>query len=273
MTTVLIRTTVATLVAYLGAATGALVGNAARAHLTLLVNIALGALLAVTLLDIIPDARALVSWPQLLLGVASGYLLFWVIGRYVYPVCPACAHDAADKTKQMLGRMLVLLMIALGVHSTMDGVAVVVGDKIAGGVNVPVFLAVSLHKFPEGLALVLLLIGAGYGRMRAFLTTLAIEATTELGGLIAVFAVTSMSKLWLGLTFANVGGGFLYLVVSAFAFLQHPRVDHGHGDPEHGHTHAQESVEGHSALARLAASGLSFTATGALILASRVLVH
>lgn len=280
---VLMRTTVATIVAYLGAATGAALGSAISRHLTLLVNAALGALLAVTLLDIIPDAHVLVSSIYLLvLSIVLGYGLFWLIGRYVYPVCPACSLDQANRTKQMLSRMLVLLMIALGIHSTMDGVAVVVGDDIVHGVNVPVFLAVSLHKYPEGMALVLLLIGAGYSRMRAFLWALAIEATTELGGLAAVLALVlhHVSRLWLGLTFAFVGGGFLYLVINAFIFIQNPHASHAPAhDHEDGHHHEHERGAdhehrpAHSVFVRFAAGGVSFAATGALILASHVLVH
>ena len=59
----------------------------------------------------------------------------------------------------------------------MDGVAVVVGDAVAGRPNLALLLAVSFHKFPEGLALALLLLGAGYSRRTALLWTLGIEST------------------------------------------------------------------------------------------------
>ena len=177
MTFLLLRSTLATLIAFGGGALGVALGQVAPRRLTLLVYAAMGALLAVTVFDVLPDAKSLLSWPAFLLASASGYALFWALGKYVYHLCPACSVGAFDQaTTARLGQTVVLLMIALGLHSAMDGVAVVVGDTVAGRPNLAVLLAVSFHKFPEGLALALLLLGAGYGRRTALLWTLGIES-------------------------------------------------------------------------------------------------
>src|SRR5579862_6509520 len=162
MSAVLVRTTVATLMAFLGGAVGVTLGKLAARRLNLMVDAATGALLAVTVCDVLPDAKQLLPWPQFGLAVASGYLMFWLIGKYVYHLCPSCAIAHFDEaTMQRLAQSAALLMIALGIHSTMDGIAVVVGDRISRHPNLGVLFAVSLHKLPEGLALALLLIGAG----------------------------------------------------------------------------------------------------------------
>lgn len=218
--------------------------------MNVLINAALGALLAIAVLDMIPDAKELLPWPKVIAGVISGYALFWVVGKYIYPVCPACSLEHIQDSESLLGRTLILLMIALGIHSTMDGAAVVIGDQIEHGVNLPVFFAISFHKFPEGMALVLLLIGAGYRRLPAFLWTTAIEATTELGALAAILFVRGMSSMWLGLTFANIGGGFLYLVLNTFVGR--------HVTPE------AEAAE-RSPWGKILAGGVAFALTGALI--------
>ena len=141
------------------------------------------------------------------------------------------------------------MMFALAVHSTMDGAAVVIGDEVVHGVNLPVFFAVTFHKFPEGLALCLLLIGSGYKRRSAFGWTLAIEATTELGAIGALYFLRDVPHVWLGMVFANIGGGFLYLVLNAFGLV---RTMPNHQDGK---------------LSRLPvlASGAAFMVTGALI--------
>lgn len=225
MTSVILRTTVATLVAIIGGALGVAMGRVAASRLNLLVYIAAGALLAVTLCDVLPDARAGLSWPAFFAAIGSGYLLFWGVGSYVHPICPACAVTSLDEPAiRRLGQTTLLLLIALGIHSTMDGIAVVVSDRITGHTDVTVLFALSLHKFPEGLALALLLIGAGYSRRDALLCTIAIQATTEVGGLLGVFALARMSPFLLSLLFAHVGGNFLYLVHSAFgAFADHQK--------------------------------------------------
>lgn len=212
------------LVAFGGGALGIALGQVAPRRLRLLVYAAMGALLAVTLLDVLPDAKSLLSWPAFLLAGASGYALFWAVGRYVYHLCPACAVGAFDQaTTERLGQTAVLLMLAMSIHSAMDGVAVVVGDEVAGHPNIALLLAVSFHKFPEGLALALLLLGAGYTRRTALLLTLGIKSTTELGALVGVFGLRHVSLPILGLLFAHVGGGFVYLIASTVGLFTRPR--------------------------------------------------
>ncbi len=224
MTLLLLRATLATLIAFGGGALGISLGRLAPRRLNVLVYAAMGALLAVTLFDVLPDAKSLLSWPAFGLAGASGYALFWALGKYVYHLCPACSVGAFDRaTTERLGQTVVLLMLALGVHSAMDGVAVVVGDEITGRPNLAVLLAVSFHKFPEGLALALLLLGAGYSRRTALLWTLGIESTTELGAFLAVFALRGLPLSSLGLLFAHVGGGFVYLVTTTLGLSTRPR--------------------------------------------------
>lgn len=220
----LMRSTLATLIAFGGGALGVALGQVAPRRLTLLVYAAMGTLLAVTLFDILPDAKALLGWPAFLLAGLSGYGLFWVLGKYVYHICPACAVGAFDQaTTERLGQTVVLLMLALGIHSVMDGIAVVVGDEIVGHPNLALLLAVSFHKFPEGLALAVLLLGAGYRRRTALFWTIGIESATEIGALLGVFGLRHASLPHLGLLFANVGGGFVYLIVSTLGLWTRPR--------------------------------------------------
>jgi hypothetical protein len=78
----------ATLFAFAGIALGIALRKIALHRLSLLVAAAMGTLLAVTLFDVLPDAKQFVTWPTLLLACASGHLLLWIIGKYVYHVLP-----------------------------------------------------------------------------------------------------------------------------------------------------------------------------------------
>jgi zinc transporter, ZIP family len=215
MNPILLRTTLATLVAFAGGALGAALGQAASRRLSALVYAAMGVLLAVTLFDVLPDAKESLSWATFLAAVVSGYALFWVVGRFIFHICPACSLSALEgETMQRLRETAALLMVALAIHSTMDGLAVATGDVVAGRPNLAVLAAVSFHKLPEGMALAVLLLGAGYSRRAALLWTLAVESTTELGGLLGLVTLSSVPATWLALLFAHVGGGFLYLVAT-----------------------------------------------------------
>ena len=221
---VLLRTGLATLAAFVGGALGVMWSRAAMRRLPLLVGLGLVALLWVTLTDALPDARAALSLPVFLLAVASGFVLFWLVSRSLAHVCPACSLPDFDPAEaDRLQTNAVLLMAALAIHSTLDGVAVVLRDPASGHPGQAMLLAVSLHKLPEGLALALLLLGAGYSRRRALLWTWTIEATTLLGGLLGAFALRTATPAWLGVVFAHVGGGFLYLVLTTLLAVVHRR--------------------------------------------------
>ena len=221
----LLRSTLAMLIAWAGGGIGAWLGNAAAKRLRLLVYAAMGALLAVTVFDVLPDAKDLLSWPNFFAATASGTIVFWAVGKYVYHLCPACAIGEFDQAaKERLSRSVLLLMVALGLHSAMDGIALIVGDEIRGRPNPALLFAVSLHKLPEGLALVLLLIGAGYTRLKAFWLTVVIESATEAGALLAIFGLHSAPLFVMGLLFAHVGGGFVYLIASTLGLFSERRV-------------------------------------------------
>lgn len=220
MTFLLLRSTFATLIAFGGGALGVWLGEVAPRRLNILVYAAMGALLAVTLFDVLPDAKSLLSWSAFLLAGASGYVLFWALGKYVSHICPSCSIGAFDKaTTERLGQSVVLLMVALGLHSAMDGVAVVVGDRVTGHPNLALLLAVSFHKLPEGLALALLLLGAGYSRGAALFWTIGIESTTEIGAFVGILGLRHVSLFHLGLLFAHVGGGFVYLIATTLGIF------------------------------------------------------
>lgn len=218
----------ATLIAWAGGALGIGLGRLAARRLTALVYLAAAALLAVTVGDVLPDAKANLAWLPFGAAVGSGALLFWLVSRFVHPICPACSTSAFEAgAQERLRKDAVLLMVALAVHSTVDGLAVAAGDGSGAHrhADLPLLVAVSLHKLPEGLALALLLVSSGYPRRAALGWTWAVESTTELGGLLGVWALRDVSAVWLSVIFAHVGGGFLYLVgMTAGAVRRHAKI-------------------------------------------------
>jgi zinc transporter ZupT len=212
---VILHPAVATLFAFAGVALGVALRKIALHRLSLLVAAAMGTLLAVTLFDVLPDAKQFLKWPTLLLACASGYLLLWMVGKYVYHVCPACAVNDLEQANPQLEQTAVMLMVALGLHCTMDGLGIAFGDNLLGHPDVGLVAGISIHKIPEGLALILLLLGAGIDRKKAIIWALGVESLTVAGGVLGSYLGTSASTLRLGILFAHVGGGFFYMIASA----------------------------------------------------------
>ena len=202
----------------------------ARTHKQLCAFISLGAgtLLGVAVCGILPECLDSLSWWQFLLGAGSGYLLFAVVSRYIFHICPACAASHFDEaTTHHLGEFAMAMMIALAIHCTVDGLALAVGHQESGAVDLSVTLAICVHKFPEGLALGALLLGGGFQRNRVLLLVAAVESTTILGGVLGWFGFRNVSAVWLALALANAGGGFFYLAIHAVLgeiFKHHKRL-------------------------------------------------
>ena len=181
--------------------------------LCLLISFAAGALLAVALFDILPESSQVLGWPVAAASFISGYVLFWLITKYVFHICPACA---ATHTEANFKAVTWAMIAALAVHSFMDGLAISSGAATASSIGLLVFLAVSFHKLPEGLALTLVARGAGMGRVKAFFLTFGLEAlTTIAGGFVGLAAIGPEPSRWVGFALGHVGGGFVFLVIHA----------------------------------------------------------
>ena len=189
-----------------------------HARLCRLISFAAGTLLGVTIFSIIPESYAALPIWQLVFGLASGYAVFWLISRYVFHVCPACAASHFDEaTTHRFSEIAMAMVIALGLHSTMDGLALVLSREsgLAGGLDLSLLLAICVHKVPEGLALCALLLAAGLKRGTALMWVAAVEATTLLGGAIGLWAAPQIPELWMDTIIAHVGGGFIFLAIHA----------------------------------------------------------
>jgi zinc transporter ZupT len=130
-------------------------------RLCALISLAAGTLLGVTAFSILPESWSAMNWWEMTLAFGSGYFVFWFISKYVYHVCPACAASHFDEaTTHRFSEIASALVIALAIHSTMDGVALAAGHEAHGHssyaanaqLDWSLLLAVCVHKVPEGIA-------------------------------------------------------------------------------------------------------------------------
>jgi len=166
---VMIRVVPAFLLAMVGGAISAMVA-VSHQRLCSLISLAAGTLLGVTLFSIIPEVfTALLFW-QFLLALVSGYVVFSLISHYIFHVCPACAASHFDEAvTHRFSEIAMAMVIALSLHSTMDGLALAFGIESATseGLDASLLLAICVHKVPEGLALCALLLASGFRRASA----------------------------------------------------------------------------------------------------------
>ena len=181
--------------------------------LCLLISFAAGALLAVTFLHLVPETLEIAGPLKGGLSILSGYLVFFLLTRFVFHVCPACS---ATHTEVKFRAITVAMIAALSVHSFMDGLAIYSGSLSGTSSGFLILLAVAFHKFPEGMALSLVALSSGMNRTTAFMIGFAVEAiTTVMGGAAGLLLRFSEHSSWVGLVLGHVGGGFIFIVIHA----------------------------------------------------------
>jgi ZIP family zinc transporter len=107
-----------------------------------------------------------------------------------------------------------LFVIAISLHNFPEGLAV--GVSFGGensGKGWATALGIGIQNVPEGLAVAIALVSVGYGRLFAFLVALGTGLIEPVGGFLGISAVTTIGGLlpW-GLGFA--GGAMIWVVSS-----------------------------------------------------------
>jgi zinc transporter ZupT len=202
----------ATAVGVSGAALG--VGlTSLRRRTRLVVPFSAGVLLGVALFGLLPElAEEAGPVPSVLLA-ATGYGLLLAINRYVYPVCPTCAHDhdhgaCADE----LHGFAMPLIIAAAIHSFMDGWSIATAQSAAPlGLRLAVPLAIGLHKLPEGVALGGILRASVKSRAAALGWCVLAEGATLVGGFAGLWMAPHLGTKWIVVPLGLAAGWLIYL--------------------------------------------------------------
>ena len=138
-----------------------------------------GFMVAVVMLSMLPQAFAegAGAAPWVLGGFLAVHLAQHVLtphfhfGEETHHVSPGAGASA---------------VIGLSLHTFFDGVAITSGLMVSPELGILLFLAVFLHKLPEGLTVASLVLASGQSRARAVTLSLVPAAATALGALITV---------------------------------------------------------------------------------------
>jgi zinc transporter ZupT len=172
-----------------------------------------GLVLGVALFWMLPEIATDSGWTWGVAGVLAGFALLWCVDKFLYPVCPACAHTHDhQKCSARLHGFAAPLMIASGVHSMMDGWALTISQQQGqAGLKTAFTVGIAIHKLPEGLALGVLLLTALGSAWRAGVAVAAVQAMMLVGGVAALYAGPYLGRQWMAGRLAAAAGAFVYL--------------------------------------------------------------
>ena len=148
-----------------------------------LVSYAVGALLGVALLALLPEALTLMRPAPVFGTLLAGILVFFVLEKLV--LLRHCHTDECDVHVTTAP----LVIIGDAFHNFIDGaiICTAVMSSVPLGINTA--LAVAAHEIPQEVGDVAILLAAGYSRRRALLLNIASGASGIVGALIAYSAV------------------------------------------------------------------------------------
>jgi ZIP family zinc transporter/zinc and cadmium transporter len=143
--------------------------------LDLILSLAAGFLISVTVLDLFPEAIARAGSRAAVVALVAYVLVHLsqhTLGRHFH------FGEETHEVSEVVG---ISALVGLLLHTFVDGVAVSSSLRVSSSLGTLVFLAVLLHKFPEGLAISSLFLAAGAGRGKALLAAVALGTATFLG--------------------------------------------------------------------------------------------
>ncbi len=221
-----------TLFAGLSTGIGSLLGLSTRrssnTFLTLSLGFSAGAMIYVSLVEILPKARLAL---QPILGNSLGYgatviaffagVAFCALIDNLLP-----AHDSSvifklqsreENSQTALGRKRLWRMglfsaVAIAIHNFPEGLATFLGALNNPKLGVSIAVAIAIHNIPEGLAVSAPIYFATGSRSKAFWYSFLSGLAEPIGGLVGYFLFRSFpNQLVFGLVFAAVAGVMLYI--------------------------------------------------------------
>ncbi len=111
--------------------------------------------------------------------------------------------------------------LGLFIHAFFDGFAISIGLQFNYYLGLMIFVAVLLHKVPEGLTIASVMIAARRPRQTAFLASAAVAAATILG-VLSAFLLAGISEHLVGFAFAFSAGLATYVGASDLI----PEINH-----------------------------------------------
>ncbi|MFO1343500.1 MAG: ZIP family metal transporter [Burkholderiales bacterium] len=203
------------------------------------VAFAVGAMLAVVFLDILPHALSEGVAPASLMAWVLGGVLFFffleklVIWRHSHgDLTPGDAADDHDHARHHShshghhhhdgGRSGLMVLIGDSLHNATDGVVIAAAFLADFRLGVVTALAIIAHEVPQEVSDFFVLLHSGYSRSKAFLYNLISSLAMVVGGVIAYFALEK-AETWVTPVLAFAAASMLYVAVADLIPTLHRR--------------------------------------------------
>jgi zinc transporter ZupT len=133
-----------------------------------------GFMIAVAILGVLPEVFR--TGPEAGIYVVAGYLGVHAAQHVLIP-----HFHYGEETHRVSAVTGVTALVGLSLHTFFDGVAIASGFLVSGRLGFMLFLAVLVHKLPEGVTMASMMLAGGQSRARAVASAVGLGAATLLG--------------------------------------------------------------------------------------------
>ena len=173
-----------------------------------LISYAVGTLLGVALLALVPEALDLAQNPRAVLGtLLAGILGFFMLEKLV--LWRHCHTDECEGHNSSAS----LVLIGGAFHNFADGAIIGAAVLTSLPLGVSTTLAVAAHQVPQEVGDFAVLLGAGYSRRRALMLN-SISALAGIVGAVAMYTAADQLPAALPYVLALAAGSFLYVAMA-----------------------------------------------------------
>ncbi|MDD5037353.1 MAG: ZIP family metal transporter [Methylococcaceae bacterium] len=182
------------------------------------VSFALGALLSVAFLDLLPHAvqnagieQAEGLFATVLIGILAFFLLEkLLLWRHCHTTDCEAHIDMDEHFHQPAGTLIV---VGDGIHNFVDGVLIAAAFLTDLHLGIVTSLAVAAHEIPQEVGDFAILLQSGYSKTRSFFYNLLSSLGTVLGGVLAYFSLEHVHEA-LPYFLALAASSFIYIAVA-----------------------------------------------------------
>jgi zinc transporter ZupT len=152
-----------------------------KRYLRYFVALGAGFMMAAAFLEMLPESLKLsMEWGPVL--VLAGYCAIHLLEHTITPHFHYGEETCHDEL--VTPRTGDSVLLGLAVHALFDGVAIGSGFVLSNWLGWVIFLAIFLHKIPEGFTVASVMVASGRSRTRAFYAAVLLAAATLAGVLV-----------------------------------------------------------------------------------------
>lgn len=168
-----------------------------------------GVMLAISLLELIPESIRLASLSWSIVGILIGTLLMFTIDTIIPHIHPKLCDQRHDKKK--LQRVSSYLILGILFHNFPEGIAIATGTVSDFNLTLSIAAAIAVHNIPEGICTSAPYYFATKNRWKAFLISSATSIPIILGFLLAYYLFQNIPLQIVGLVSAITAGLMIYI--------------------------------------------------------------